>query len=385
MKTIKELKEERGATLKSMTALVEERGESMDEKTLAAVKSFKDDINSLDEQISAIEDVRALAAQHSKPQGEQMKDKQSELRSNLDNFLRGKNGAKELRAVGAGDIGAGKETVPDDFLRELDEKILEFGVISGDARHLKTADNGTLKIPRIDDTANVGVWTAEHGTITPEDFATDEVTLSAHKVTTAIVISTELIEDSAFNMPSYIAGALGERLSRTMEDSYINGNGSSKPQGILGATGTKNVPSAGAGVIDADALAMITAIQPTSRAGASFYASDEAIMDMMSWVDAGGRPLLQTSASATQADGVKMSLYGYPVKPNCNLGTLATGQNPLIFGNASKYVIRDVRGVNIRRSDEVNILNDQVVFIATARVDANIITQNDAFAKLTMV
>jgi len=68
MKTIKELKELRGEALRAMTTLVEERGESMDEKSLAAVKSFKDDITSLDANIEAIESVRSLASKNSKPQ-----------------------------------------------------------------------------------------------------------------------------------------------------------------------------------------------------------------------------------------------------------------------------------------------------------------------------
>jgi len=208
--------------------------------------------------------------------------------------------------------------------------------------------------------------------------------MNAYKVTTAIVVSTELLEDSAFDISSYITSNLAERLSRTMEESYMNGDGSSKPTGIIG--GATSTDAAAAGVIGTgDALKLIASIQPSSRAGGVFYASDEAIIELMGLEDLDGRPLLQQSASSTQADGVQMSLYGYPVKPNYNLGTLAAAQNPIIFGNPKNYVIRDVRGITVKRSDEVNILNDQVVFIATARVDGKVITNNDAFAKLTMV
>ena len=72
------------------------------------------------------------------------------------------------------------------------------------------------------------------------------------------------------------------------------------------------------------------------------------------------------------------------MKPNYNLGGLVLGDSPLIFGNPSSYMIRNVRNINVRRSDEVRILNDEVVFIATARVDGKIVNANESFAKLVM-
>ncbi|RLB69076.1 MAG: phage major capsid protein, partial [Deltaproteobacteria bacterium] len=169
-KSIRELKELRGEALRAMTALVEQRGESMDEKSLAAVKSFKDDITNFDAQIEAIESVRSLASKMSQPAAVVLTEKRAAHNAAFADYLRGSKTEKEVRAVGAGDATAGKETVPDDFLNELQEKILEFGVISPDARHITTTNHGTLFVPQIDDTASAGVWTAEHGAITPEDF-----------------------------------------------------------------------------------------------------------------------------------------------------------------------------------------------------------------------
>jgi len=389
-KSIRELKELRGEALRAMTALVEQRGESMDEKSLAAVKSFKEDIANFDAQIEAIESVRSLAMKSSKPQIENEKADydahQKELRGSFNKFLTQQTLHKEVRAVGAGDATAGKETVPDDFMRELQKRILEYGVISPDARHITTANHGVLKIPQLDDTTSSAVWTAEHGAITPEDFATAEIEMNAFKVTTAITISTELLEDSAFNMQSEITKLFAERLGRTMEDAYLNGNGTGKPLGIIPDTGTKAITSAAPVAISiSDILDMIDSLQPTSTNGAVFYASKSAISEFRGWIDADGRPLLQLSADATQADGIKMSLYGYPVKPNYSLGALLTDEVPLIFGNPKNYMIRNVRSMSIERSDEARFLNDEVVFKGTARVDGKIITNNDAFAKLVML
>ena len=386
--SLKSLRETRAAKVAQMQNIQTTKGENLDKTDLATIKSLGDEVADIDMQIEAIELTRTAAIQNVKPLDEKIVDQVKEIKTKFNNYLRGKITQREFEnAVGAGDIGKGKETVPEDFLRELQEKIKEFGVIGNDARHITTSDNGQLHIPTIDDTASAGVWTAEHGSITPADFATGEITMDAWKVTTAITVSTELLEDAFFNVESYLAGALGTRLSRTMEASYINGDGSSKPKGIVTDTSTKDVASKTTAVIEAaDALALIAAIQPTSRNGAKFYASDSAIMAMTAWIDSTGRPLLQAQAASTQADGVMYSLYGYPVMPNYELGDVATpGDVPLIFGNANNYMIRDVRNINVRRSDDVRILNDEVVFVATARVDGKIVNANDSFAKLTII
>ena len=381
---IKELKELRASKVAAMDNLVEERGETMDEKTLGAIRSFKQEIIDIDLQIEAIDEVRSIATKNSMPAAEKAVDAKDEFKRSYDLYLRGKIDEKELRAVGAGDVAKGKETVPEDFLRELQETILEFGVIAPLARNIMTEDHGQLSIPTIDDTANAGVWTAEHGAITPADFATGEITMDAWKVATAIVVSNELLEDAFFDVAGYVSRALGVRLSRTMEAAYINGDGTSKPEGILGvATAVNSITTVT--VEAADALALIAAIQPSSRNGASFFASDDMIIAMTGWVDADGRPLLQVSASSTQADGVQYTLYGYNVTPNYELGlTSVVADVPLIFGNPQTYMIRNVRNITVRRSDDVNILTDEAVFVATARVDGKIVSANDSFSKLVI-
>ena len=62
-----------------------------------------------------------------------------------------------------------------------------------------------------------------------------------------------------------------------------------------------------------DALALIGSLQPSSRNGAEFFASDSMIMAMAGWKDTAGRPLLQTACDATVANGLVYTLHGYPV------------------------------------------------------------------------
>ena len=383
MKTLKELQEARVATVKSLEALVESRSNNMDEEAMVAIRSFKEDIQTLDLQIEAVEEMRSVATKSSLPVETKEKNLKEEFRENFTSYLRGKI---TQRAMTAGTAGAGLETVPDEFYRTLLDKILEYGVFYSQANVITTSNHGDLLIPVSDDTANAGVWTAEGIAITPADFTTAQKTMGAFKVTTAIVVSTELLEDSAFDIASYIAGALGVRLARTFEASFINGDGTGKPLGIVADPLTVNVAGSAVAVVDQDdALNLMFGLSSMMREGANYYASDSMLKSMLSWVDTTGRPLLQPQASATQANDISYYLYGKPVITNFELGDATTGGDvPLIFGNPQNYWVRSLRGVTVKRGDEVNMLNDQVLFTATTRLDGKAISANPAFSKLTV-
>ena len=383
MKSLKELQEARSQAVKSMEALVESRSENMDSEAMVAIRSFKTDIEALDMQIEAIEEMRSVASASSLPVEVKNKNFKEEFRENFTSYLRGKI---DYRAMEAGTAGKGLESVPDEFYRTLLDKLLEYGVFYSQANVLTTSNHGDLLIPVSDDTANSGVWTTESSAITPADFATSQKTMGAYKVTTAILVSTELLEDSAFDIASYIAGALGVRLARTFEASFINGDGTGKPLGIVADPLTVDQATSAIAVTDEkDVLNMMFALSPMMREGANFYASDSMIKTMLSWVDTQGRPLLQALSGSTQANDIQYSMYGKPVISNYELGSATTGGDvPLIFGNPQNYWIRSLRGVTVKRGDEVNMLNDQVLFTATTRLDGKAISANPAFSKLTV-
>jgi len=230
--TIKELKEQRAKKVAQMENLVNERSDNIDENTLSAIKSFKDEIKEIDNSIEAINELRSVAIASAKPAEEKSKDAQAELRGLFSSYLRGELSTREFEKRSGTVIANGANVVPEDFLRELQETIKEYGTILPDCRQLTTSDNGTLTVPQINDTANEGVWLGETDAISKADFSTSKVELSAYKVATGIEVSTELIEDSFFNIESYVAKALGERLSRTIENAIINRDGTQKPDAI---------------------------------------------------------------------------------------------------------------------------------------------------------
>jgi len=388
MKTLKELLELRAQALKNMGALVEERANNMDETALASIQSFKDDIAQLDLQIKAIEEVRSIAILNGKPVAEKQANVKSEFRSSFEQYLRGQidNAEFEKRIMNKTTATEGLELVPDEFYKTLLDKVLEYGMLFSDANVITTANHGDLIIPTSDDTGNAGAWTAESGAITPADFVTGNTTMKAYKVATAIVVTTELLEDAFFDIETYIAQSLGVRLARTFESAFINGDGSGKPMGIIADPATVAKTSAVTLVVDEDdALELIYALTPSMRIGGVFYVSDTERKAMDAWKDTTGRPLLQVQASATQANGTLTTLYGYPVRINLELGDpTSTGDVPMIFGNPKNYWIRNIRNITVKRNDTLYSLTDEVLWTATTRLDGKPVSANPAFSKMTV-
>ena len=73
----------------------------------------------------------------------------------------------------------------------------------------------------------------EEGTYPLSDDSFSQLTLNAYKVATMIKVSEELLNDSYFDIESYVSDQFGTRIGDAEETAFLTGNGSSKPTGIL--------------------------------------------------------------------------------------------------------------------------------------------------------
>jgi HK97 family phage major capsid protein len=66
-------------------------------------------------------------------------------------------------------------------------------------------------------------------------------------------------------------------------------------------------------------------------------------------------------------------IHGYPYVVNQSMTTPATGVKSILFGDFSKYIIRDVRDVVLLRLDERFAEQHSVAFLAFARSDGDLL------------
>jgi HK97 family phage major capsid protein len=87
----------------------------------------------------------------------------------------------------------------------------------GDVMNLTTQTD----IP-ISGTEPTAYWTPENNPYTASDPTFGKLTLGANKLTALIRVSEELLQDSEFDIESYVAERAGIAFSRSEEDAFIN-------------------------------------------------------------------------------------------------------------------------------------------------------------------
>ena len=102
--------------------------------------------------------------------------------------------------------------------------------------HVIHTSSGDRKIPVVASKGTAS-WIDEEAAYPESDDSFGQVSIGAYKLATMIKVSEELLNDSVFDLPSYIAREFARRIGAAEEDAFFNGNGTGKPLGILAATG----------------------------------------------------------------------------------------------------------------------------------------------------
>ncbi len=79
------------------------------------------------------------------------------------------------------------------------------------AKVITTSSGGDKKIPVVA-SKGTAAWVDEEGAIPEDDDAFGQVSIGAYKVATMIKVSEELLNDSIFNLESYIAREFARRI-----------------------------------------------------------------------------------------------------------------------------------------------------------------------------
>ena len=160
-----------------------------------------------------------------------------EYRDAFWNMMRGSIAADVRNALSIGEDTEGGFTVPNEFERKLIQGLEENNIFRQMAHVIKTA-SGTRKIPIANDVMEAS-WIDEGEEIPETNTKFAQTTLSAYKLGTMIKVSNELLNDSAFDIASYISGRFGVAMGNAEENAFINGDGDKKPTGLLADTCAK--------------------------------------------------------------------------------------------------------------------------------------------------
>ena len=275
--------------------------------------------------------------------------------------------ASVSNVLSEGTDSEGGYLVPDEYENTLVQALEGENVIRGRS-HVITTSNGTHKIPVVASKGEAS-WIDENGAYPEDDDTFAQVTIDAHKVGTIIKVSEELLNDSAFNLESYFAQEFGRRIGTKEEEAFINGNGSSKPTGIL-ASAEVGVTTASDKAITADELIdLFYSLKGVYRRNAVWVLNDTTVKAIRKLKDNNGQYIWQPALK----DGDHDTLLGRPILTTGAMPEIAADAKPVIFGDLSYYWIGDRQGVTFKRLNERYADMGQVGFLASKRVDGKLV------------
>lgn len=279
--------------------------------------------------------------------------------------------AIEGRALSVGTTTAGGFTVPEGFSGQLEESLKEFGGMREAGTVFQTSSGADLPWPTVDDTANSGVLLAENTADAEQDVTFGQIIFKAYKYTSKIVrVSLELLQDSAFNLETFLAQTFATRIGRITNLHFTTGDNTGKPSGVV--TGASSaVTAAGTTTVTYDEiLDLVHAIDPAyRRQGARWMFNDKTLKVFKKMKDGEGRPLWVPGLVTREPD----TLLGYPYTINQDVADLASAAKGILFGALGKYMIRDVKDITVMRLVERYAEFFQVGFIAHSRHDGRIL------------
>jgi HK97 family phage major capsid protein len=283
--------------------------------------------------------------------------------------------ATEERAQGTGTT-AGGYTIPTDLANELVKSLAAWGPMldPGVTRQIVTAAGNTIYWPTVNDTSTVGVRLAENTAATSEgDVTFGQKQLDAYKYSSGpILVSSELLQDSAFDIGAILNDLMGERIARKVNTDLTTGDGSGDPNGIVTATSAGKTTAGVAAVTADEIIDFYHSIDPAYRSLPSFrfMFNDSTLQAIRKLKDGQNRYLID--GLRDNAASINLAGISVPYSVNQAMASMATGAKFMLAGAFDKYIVRRVREFVVRRSDELYLTSDQSVFVGFARFDGDL-------------
>lgn len=300
----------------------------------------------------------------------------AQLGADARKVLQGYVGIEQRAPYAVGADATGGVTVPEEWSSKLVEVATQFGVVERLAENITTTHNGQLHIDRVVEPGTaVAAIVAEGGTYTESEDTFEEVLLDAYKYGHLAKASDEIVEDSQFDLNSFIQRRAGRAIALKSNTDLMVGDGSSKPRGLMTGATVGVTLAAGqitAAAIDADEIIDLYHSLPVPYRGDAVFILHDATLKVVRKLKENGTTgqyLWQPGLQSGEPD----RLLGRPVFVDPDVAVSAASAKVIYFGDVSRnYVVRSVTPVRLKVLTELYAGNGYVGFRVDRRLDGDI-------------
>lgn len=285
------------------------------------------------------------------------------------NAMRKKNYFDVSNALSIGEDAEGGYLVPDEYERKLIERLDDEVFFRKMANVIRTA-GGDRKIPVVTGHGEAA-WMDEGEQFKESDDTFGQTSISAYKLGTLIKVSDELLNDSVFDVPSYISREFARRIGAKEEEAFFVGDGKGKPTGLFDKTAGADtgVTVAGTSITFDDVMDLFYSLRAPYRNKASWLLNDSTVKAIRKLKDGNGNYIWQPSVKEGEPDRI----LNRPYKTSIYVPEIAAGNRVIAFGDYSYYWIAERQGRSFKRLNELYATTGQVGFLACERLDGKLI------------
>lgn len=272
----------------------------------------------------------------------------------------------------------GGYTVPTAIAAKLIEALKNFGGMREVAEILVMQSGNPMSFPTTDGTAEEGEILAENAEAAAADPTFGTVALPVYKFSSKVVaVPFELLQDSVIDIESFVNRRLAERLARITNRLYTVGTGSSQPNGIVTASAAGKVGATGTTTSFGydDLIDLMEAVDDAyTQGGRGKFMFAQAVRKVLRKMkDTANRPIWTPGYEFGITPGVPDLLLGSEVRINNNMPVPAANAKSIVYGDLSKYIIRDSMQVSLFRFADSNyVRKGQIGFLAFMRTGGNL-------------
>lgn len=298
-----------------------------------------------------------------------------------------KGGDKALTAQDWADIRAtmstttgseGGYTVQTDIAKTVADALKEYGGIRNVATVIQTEMGNPMSFPTSNGTSEVGELIPENTSATGQDPAFGTLSLNVFKFSSKVIaVPIELLQDSSVDIEAFVLKRITDRLGRITNQMFTTGTGTAQPRGIVTAAASGVVGATGqtTSITYDDLIDLVHSVDPAYRMSSQcgFMLHDTTMREVRKLKDDSGRPVFLPGYDGL-ADAMPDTILGYPVTINQDMPVMAADAKSVLFGDFSRYYVRDVLQNTLHRfEDSAYAKLGQVGFLAWARSGGNLI------------
>lgn len=374
--------------VRSMPSLVEQRNNLLDEmdnllkkakeetRALLDVEStrfdeIKSEIAKIDKTMAAEEEVRNFDKKEVKKQPEERALLEERA---FENYIRGIVEDRSDVNLSVGDNGA---VIPSSIANKIIKQVYDMSPIYQLATRYNVG--GTLSIPYYDESSQS--ITAAYATEFTELESTSgkflSIELKGFLVGALSKVSKSLVNNSQFDIVSFVVNAMSESISKFIEDQLLNGT-SNKVAGL--STVTRAVTTASATAVTADELIDVQETVPDVYQADAIWIMNKATRTVIRKLkDNDGNYILNKDATARWG----YTLFGKDVYTSDNMPGIEAGKTAIYYGDMSGLAVKLSENVSIEVLREKFATQHAIGVVGWVELDSKV-ENAQKIAKLVM-